>query len=387
MNLSSNFFPLAAVTLALSGCASTGHEPSLAGPYVRPAQTVRHGVGVDNLYSTGRYLQGMARLPQAAEAYRQVLAIQPDHVDALNALGVVHAMQGEPQQAEQMFRRALEQAPRAAHVWNNLGYHLMADGRLQEALDALQRAAAIEPLNAMVAANIINLRERIGGPQGSAAASASAAEPVAVTSAADPVAALPEPVTVQASATPEPEPAPAPVLALDRLSEHVWELRAPAALPGMAAAQSQAARAVVPAAAQRVEVFPRSVAAAPLPQPVYSAALARVEIANGNGRTGLAQWVAGLLGAAAQARPRLTNSKPYGVAVSRIEYVSGAEEAARDINSSLPVALPTTRVAALERDMRVRVLLGKDFPRNGVPAAAGAPASAQQLAAAPLATH
>lgn len=380
MNVSRHFFPLATITLALSGCASIGQEPSAAGPDVRPSQTVRHGVGVDRLYSTGRYLQGMARLPQAAEAYRQVLAINPNHVDALNALGVVHAMQGEAEQAEQMFRRALDKAPGAAHVLNNLGYHLMAQGRNDDALAVLQRAATVEPLNAMVSANMASLRERMAAspaPDVVVALPVTPAQPAAAAVTAEPV--------VEAVAVPQP----VPVLALDQLSEHVWELRAPAILPGMATAQAQAARVAPPvaAASQRVEVFPRSVAAQPLPRPANPVALAQVEIANGNGRSGLAQWVAGLLGAAPQARPRLTNDKPYGVAVSRIEYVSGAEQTARDINSTLPVALPTTRVTKLERDMRVRVLLGKDFPRNAAPVSADAQASVQQLAAAPLATH
>ena len=48
--------------------------------------------------------------------------------------------------------------------------------------------------------------------------------------------------------------------------------------------------------------------------------------------------------------------------VSRIQYVGGAEQLAQDINARLPSPLPLARTESLGRDVRVRVLLGKDFP-------------------------
>jgi hypothetical protein len=73
--------------------------------------------------------------------------------------------------------------------------------------------------------------------------------------------------------------------------------------------------------------------------------------------------VSGILAPATALRPRLTNDKPYGVQTSRIQYVAGAERLARDVNARLPSPLPLARAGSLERDVRVRVLLGKDFPQ------------------------
>ncbi len=91
----------------------------------------------------------------------------------------------------------------------------------------------------------------------------------------------------------------------------------------------------------------------------------RIEIANGNGATGLARRVWSTV-RLVDAQARFANDKPYGVAVSRIQYVQGAELLARDINARLATPLPMVAVASLKRDTRVRVLLGKDFSQGAI---------------------
>ncbi len=355
--------------LAVMGCASPKQE-QLAGPYLRPAQTVRHGTDLQALYQTGRYFQGQGRYEQAIDAYRQVLAANPSHVDAHNALGVIHSLQNRSELAEQEFRVALDIAPDAARVHNNLGYHLMVNGRVEEALASFERAHALGPLDAMVAANIAVAHDKLGLPfdmQRPTPAQAQVAEQQA---APAPVAAL--------APTPEPEA----TMQLDRLSDGVWALRGTAVAQPATAAVAPRTAAVAP---DRIEVYPRSVAVAPSPAATGHKILAasRIEIANGNGATGLAKRVWSLLAPRGMERPRLTNDKPYGVVTSRIEYVAGAEQVAREVNAGLPAQLPLARVAGLDRNMRVRVLLGKDFPRNGVPAVAGAQVPVKFAAARP----
>jgi hypothetical protein len=127
-------------------------------------------------------------------------------------------------------------------------------------------------------------------------------------------------------------------VALDQVADGVWRLgTAPPA-----AREAAPATAVMGAAAPAL----------------------RVEVANGNGATGLAKRVAGLLSGSSSLRTRLTNDKPYGVQTSRIQFVPGAERIAEDINARLPAPLPLARAEALARDVRVRVLLGKDFPQG-----------------------
>lgn len=331
MSRSSTSFTALAAALALLGCATPSTRQS-AGPQVRPVQSVRHGIDAQTAYRTGRYFQGQVRFDDALEAYRQVLAVQPDHADALNALGVIHSLQNRPELAERSFRAALAAAPQSAQVHNNLGYHLMRNGRLAEAMVAFEQARAIEPGNEFAAANLAAARAELGlAPEAAVAAAAAAAPVVAAAPTADPPAAL-----------------------LDRVSEGVWTLRA--------AMEPPAARTAPPPPqlAAAIEVYPRSavapaVARAPAQQ-------GRFEIANGNGVPGLARRLSMVLAPQGFERARLTNERPFNVATSRVQYVAGAERMAHDINATLPVQLPLAQVAQLERNARVRIVLGKDFP-------------------------
>ncbi|WP_341920564.1 tetratricopeptide repeat protein [Polaromonas sp. YR568] len=355
---------------AVMGCASPGQD-QFAGPYVRPMQAVRHGADSQALYQTGRYFQGQGRYEQAIAAYRQVLTANPDHVDAHNALGVTYSLQGRPELAEQQFSAALAIEPDAARVHNNLGYHLMVNGRMEEALASFEHALALAPKDAMVTANMAVARGKLG-------LRTDVQRPTVpqVQAAAQPVAAVLAPTQALVS-----EPAPDVTMRLDRLSDSMWALRsATAAQPATVAGARTAA-----AARDSIEVYPRSVAVVPSPAATANriAAEARIEIANGNGATGLAKRVWSLLAPQGMERPRLTNDKPYGVVTSRIEYVAGAEQVARDVNAGLPAQLPLARVSALERNVSVRVLLGKDFPRNAAAVVADAPVPVQVTAASP----
>lgn len=310
--------------LAVMGCASVAPERP-TGPVVVPSQTVRHGMDADAHYRTGRYFQGQLRFEQAMEAYRRALVQKPDHVDALNAMGVIHSLQQRPLLAEQSFRLALQADPQAARVHNNLGWHLLQNGRGAEAVAALERARELEPGNADTRANLLAARASIGMPAGTAIAEA-------VPAAAPATAPVTEPVTTPVTA-PATEVVSSPVTAA---------VGPPVAAPAEVAA--------VPSAPQATA----ATGAAP--------AAARVEVSNGNGTTGLARRIASMLAPASALRPRLTNDKPFGAHASRIQYVGGAEQLAQDINARLPAPLPLARIESLERDVRVRVLLGRDFP-------------------------
>jgi tetratricopeptide (TPR) repeat protein len=325
---------------ALLGCAAVPPQPppAVAGPFVAPLQAVRHGMDAEAHYRTGRYFQGQARLDLAADAYRRALVEQPSHVEALNAMGIVHSLQQRPELAERSFRLALQAEPLAAHVHNNLGYHLLRNGRGAEAIMALERARELDPGNAQTRTNLAGARAQMALP----------AEPATAAAAPEPQTLAP--VTV-APAAPVADlraaPAGAVPVALDQVAEGVWRLGS--------------ARAATAAPAPRMNAAPT----APVTALMGAAAPAmRVEVSNGHGANGLARQVAGVLASASALSPRLTNDKPFGVQVSRIQYVAGAERLAEDINARLPTRLPLARTEVLARDVRVRVLLGKDFPQG-----------------------
>jgi len=85
------------------------------------------------------------RLAEAEALYRQVLAEQPDHADALHLLGVLAGQKGQPDAAEDLLRRAIRIKPDLAEAHNNLGFVLAGKGQLDEAIAFYRRAIEITP--------------------------------------------------------------------------------------------------------------------------------------------------------------------------------------------------------------------------------------------------
>jgi Flp pilus assembly protein TadD/2-polyprenyl-3-methyl-5-hydroxy-6-metoxy-1,4-benzoquinol methylase len=82
----------------------------------------------------------------AAEAlYRQVLALQPNHADALQLLGVAAHQAGRHDIAVDLISRAIALNDRAPHFHANLGQVLRMTGRLDAAAASYRRALALQP--------------------------------------------------------------------------------------------------------------------------------------------------------------------------------------------------------------------------------------------------
>jgi Flp pilus assembly protein TadD len=97
------------------------------------AGPARTPVGVGELFQRGFSDHQSGRLTAAEAAYRQVLVIQPDHVDALHLLGVIAHQEGAKDQAVRYMRRAIALHADFAEAHNNLAGALRGLGRLAEA--------------------------------------------------------------------------------------------------------------------------------------------------------------------------------------------------------------------------------------------------------------
>jgi predicted O-linked N-acetylglucosamine transferase (SPINDLY family) len=93
-------------------------------------------------------------LAGAESLYRELLAQQPHHVDALTALGAVLDDLGRLSEAEAVFRRLVESNAPTAAAYGNLGVMLYKQRRPTEALEALQRAVAMQPDYAIALDNL-----------------------------------------------------------------------------------------------------------------------------------------------------------------------------------------------------------------------------------------
>lgn len=103
---------------------------------------------IAQLLQAGLAAQKAGRFPQAEQAYRQVLSIDPRNADALQLLGLLAKNMGRPDLALTFMRRSLDSNPRQPGVWSNLGnLHLAAD-RPDEALSCYDHALALTPGNA-----------------------------------------------------------------------------------------------------------------------------------------------------------------------------------------------------------------------------------------------
>jgi len=91
---------------------------------------------------------------QAEQLYRQVLQVNPSHVDAWCFLGAVCQAQGKLAEAETSFRRAVQLAPAYADAHNCLGVLLAQQDRLAEAVASFQQALRSEPDNAQAHYNL-----------------------------------------------------------------------------------------------------------------------------------------------------------------------------------------------------------------------------------------
>lgn len=416
-------FRLNAIALALSGLSalaacSTVSAPELSAEpkraalperagRVEPVLVVRNSGSVDSegMYRIGRVFQGRLRYDDAVAAYRKALALDPGNVEARNALAIVYATQGLEADAEREFKSAIARSPKLSHLHSNLGYHYLRLARTEEAIASLREAVRLDPANSRALSNLaaagrsVTPATTLGGaaqmqePASVAAAevaaayaesrtpAAVAAEP-SIASVAPPEVAIAPPAVVvaapQVSVAPQPNrpasiaellgTAPvAPKAQLVSLAPNIWELRPQSAKP--VADALPVAQSVVVRRDRALPVF-------------GSPAIARLEISNGNGVTGLARRVGVYLRTLGVPAPRLTNQRPFDQRRTQLQYVPGMEESARDLMATLGTPADLVMTPRIDRSAQMRVVLGKDF--HEIEAVARAPLGAwKQVSLAP----
>jgi predicted O-linked N-acetylglucosamine transferase (SPINDLY family) len=84
------------------------------------------------------------RLAEAEGIYRQVVAQQPNHVDALYLLGVLAAQAGNSETAMELLRRAIHLKPDYAEAHYYLGIALKNTGQLDEAIISYRHAIRVK---------------------------------------------------------------------------------------------------------------------------------------------------------------------------------------------------------------------------------------------------
>ncbi|OEZ82979.1 outer membrane protein PgaA [Janthinobacterium sp. HH104] len=266
----------------------------------------------------GKRMQELGDPRAAMAAYSEALLLTPDSADARNGAAVLHAQLGQLETARSMLQALSSEAP-TARTYNNLGYVLYLQGDYAQAATVLRQSLQLDngqqPARANLDLTIAALARSI--------------------------------VTVDATAeaiAPDLAPAPTPAAPASRLQltqsqPNIFTLSwrdAPVA-----------AHAALPAPAKPV---------APV------AALPRLKVINGNGATGMAARMRGMLGGMGISVLRLGNQRPYGVQASSIVYRSGHAQAAAALALALG-GMPQVQAAddsGIGAGADLRILLGKD---------------------------
>ncbi|SPE20562.1 putative TPR repeat protein [Burkholderiales bacterium] len=130
----------------------------------------RSDLASESALSRAAALLQAGRWGEAEALCRQVLASNPERVEALNILGLCVLQRGDVEQAIERLQGAVRLAPDNFGALANLGSALQAAGRYGEALTAIERAAVMNPANADIAYNRGNVLRSLGREEDAVAA-------------------------------------------------------------------------------------------------------------------------------------------------------------------------------------------------------------------------
>lgn len=318
----------AALALVLGACSSPAPEAWRVAPLYQVAHAGAHSASTDSGYKAlARQYEGEHRWREARDAWRKAALAAPQDADTLNALGLAEAGQGLYANAVEALRRAVALAPQSAQLLNNLGYALLLDGRDGEAEIVLKEALVRNPAHRLAQANL----DRIGRTDRLEQHADRANPPV--------------PVPMEPSVP----------------AQNVQTLPNLAPLPLRQTGLADAAPATPEGATVADAAPPAPLRGVPMVPP-------RIEIANGNGVTGMASalrtWlrVRGL-----PQKPLLRNALPYSTATTVLHYRVGYLAVAQELAGRMPQSVELAPTPGEVRDVDVRLVLGHDLRGRSLP--------------------
>jgi tetratricopeptide (TPR) repeat protein len=110
-----------------------------------------------NIFTYGVAFYQNGYLDQAAETFRQVIAVRPDDADAWYNLGTLSLRRKQNDQARQALEQTVKLRPDYPEAWNNLGMLAAQAGNADDAIHNFQRSLDLRPNYAIALVNLGNL--------------------------------------------------------------------------------------------------------------------------------------------------------------------------------------------------------------------------------------
>lgn len=114
---------------------------------------------IEQVFATAVEHHQRQQFEQAQAAYQTVLALDPEHIDALINLGSLYRRMNRLDDAITTYRRALTIQPHSG-LWFNLGNTLQDQGEVEEAEDAFRQAIDLQPDLAVAHFNLGRLLQK-----------------------------------------------------------------------------------------------------------------------------------------------------------------------------------------------------------------------------------
>jgi tetratricopeptide (TPR) repeat protein/SAM-dependent methyltransferase len=117
---------------------------------------------IDKLFSAAVALHQKGAIADAERHYRDLLALAPDHADALHNLGLIALSQGDASSAVDLIAKAIAANGHKAEYHYNIALAWRASSRLDQAARHLERAIEIRSDYALAHLNLGNVRREEG---------------------------------------------------------------------------------------------------------------------------------------------------------------------------------------------------------------------------------
>jgi Flp pilus assembly protein TadD len=336
---------------------------------IQPVMRVRHSAdqSAATFYQLGKYHLERGNLDFARSAYEASITLDGQQMEARNALAALDATQGKLDSAKALLIQIVADFPEAAHPHNNLGYVYYLQSDFEAAQKTLQRAIALDAGNERARNNLnaVNIALARLENRDTVALMTTMLPPTAQTSEPAPVATAFEIAPTasivthtQGLAIISPPLEPQTRMEVVEIVPYVFELKLRHAnntqLSALKLEQQVPASPVAAVLATVMPVLPDATTSAK-PAKAY-----RIEVANGNGVTGMAKRISSVLGRQGISVSRLSNELPYKQLETKIHYRAGFESAATNLKNALKGHAVAVLTPTLSANSDVRLVLGKD---------------------------